>query len=209
MRSLSVPRRNNNSPFSQPAETLGEANWPDANTCFPEVCFQIEYDACTLYLRFEVNEPRIRATNTEPNSPVWEDSCVEMFLATSPDSYVNFEFNCIGTALASTGSERNDRDFLPDEAIHRISTGPSLGKAAFEERTGTLWSLEVDIPFSVLGLAHNQVVGQSFRANFYKCGDGLSTPHYLSWNRIDSPYPDFHRPGDFGTIIFEPPQSSD
>jgi hypothetical protein len=27
-------------------------------------------------------------------------------------------------------------------------------------------------------------------------------PHYLSWNRIDIPQPDFHRPDFFGELKF-------
>ncbi|WP_460684885.1 carbohydrate-binding family 9-like protein [Niabella aquatica] len=28
-------------------------------------------------------------------------------------------------------------------------------------------------------------------------GDGYDKPHYLSWTKIDSEYPDFHRPEYF------------
>ncbi|MDE6269894.1 MAG: hypothetical protein K2M12_03440, partial [Muribaculaceae bacterium] len=45
--------------------------------------------------------------------------------------------------------------------------------------------------------------GKQLRANFYKCGDLLSTPHFLSWNRVDTPHPDFHRPEYFGAIKFD------
>ena len=45
--------------------------------------------------------------------------------------------------------------------------------------------------------------GARMKANFYKCGDKLQTPHFLSWNRIDLPSPNFHRPDFFGTLEFE------
>ncbi|MBR5570284.1 MAG: hypothetical protein IKW10_05250 [Oscillospiraceae bacterium] len=38
------------------------------------------------------------------------------------------------------------------------------------------------------------------RANCYKCGDLTPKPHYLSWNPVTSPNPDFHRPQDFGLM---------
>ncbi len=41
------------------------------------------------------------------------------------------------------------------------------------------------------------------KANFYKCGDELQTPHFLSWNPIEIEKPDFHRPDFFGTLRFE------
>ena len=33
--------------------------------------------------------------------------------------------------------------------------------------------------------------GMSIRANFYKCGDELQKPHFLSWNPIKIEKPDF------------------
>jgi len=36
--------------------------------------------------------------------------------------------------------------------------------------------------------------GRLFKANFYKCGDELPLPHYLSWNPIYTETPDFYRP---------------
>ena len=53
---------------------------------------------------------------------------------------------------------------------------------------------------------HSQIAtldGARMTANFYKCGDKLQTPHFLSWNRIDLPSPNFHRPDFFGTLEFE------
>jgi hypothetical protein len=43
---------------------------------------------------------------------------------------------------------------------------------------------------------------ETLRANFYKCGDGTSVPHYLSWNQVITETPDFHRPEFFGEISF-------
>ena len=45
--------------------------------------------------------------------------------------------------------------------------------------------------------------GKEIKANFYKCGDELQTPHFLSWNPIQIEQPDFHRPDFFGTLEFE------
>ncbi|MBP5277596.1 MAG: hypothetical protein J6Z18_03800, partial [Prevotella sp.] len=47
------------------------------------------------------------------------------------------------------------------------------------------------------------ISGMSFRANFYKCGDLLPKPHFLSWNAVEIPQPDFHRPDQFGKVTFE------
>ena len=39
-------------------------------------------------------------------------------------------------------------------------------------------------------------------ANFYKCGDDLPEPHFVSWNKIEAPTPNFHLPKYFGEIEF-------
>ena len=43
-----------------------------------------------------------------------------------------------------------------------------------------------------------------FKGNFYKCGDETKTPHYGSWNPIENPTPDFHRPEGFGELVILP-----
>ncbi|WP_350005689.1 carbohydrate-binding family 9-like protein, partial [Phocaeicola dorei] len=45
--------------------------------------------------------------------------------------------------------------------------------------------------------------GMVVRANFYKCGDELQKPHFLSWSPIKIEKPDFHRPDFFGLLEFE------
>ena len=40
-------------------------------------------------------------------------------------------------------------------------------------------------------------------ANFYKCGDDTTKPHFLSWNPVKAPKPDFHRPEQFGVLNFQ------
>ena len=48
---------------------------------------------------------------------------------------------------------------------------------------------------------HNGTI--TMMANFYKCADLTSTPHFLSWAPIDTPEPDFHRPEFFAPITLE------
>jgi hypothetical protein len=83
----------------------------------------------------------------------------------------------------------------------QIKRYASLGNEPFEEKKGNFnWTLTVDIPFSLLGIdAHN--LPASIKANFYKCGDETSVPHYVSWNPIEVENPDFHRPEFFGELV--------
>jgi hypothetical protein len=45
--------------------------------------------------------------------------------------------------------------------------------------------------------------GVTWRANFYKCADKTSHPHWLTWAPVNYPKPKFHLPEYFGRIEFE------
>lgn len=63
----------------------------------------------------EEESPVIRYT--EPNSPVYLDSCLEVFLRPFPqkNEYLNFEMNASGALLLQVGNERRGRRFLHAE----------------------------------------------------------------------------------------------
>jgi hypothetical protein len=59
------------------------------------------------------------------------------------------------------------------------------------------------IPFATFFKHQIETVdGKTIKGNFYKCGDKTSVPHFLSWNPIILPSPDFHRPDFFGEFSF-------
>ena len=170
----------------------------------PEVRFKISNDATKIYLRFEVREKYIRAVETDINGKVYQDSCVEFFISPLSDgNYYNFEFNCIGVPHVAYGPDRHQRGLLPIEIIEQIKVKPSLGTTPFDEKEGDFsWSLEVEIPINCF--IHGQLDsfhGLKSKANFYKCGDLTSIPHYLSWNPIGTENPDFHQYPFFGDLL--------
>jgi hypothetical protein len=178
-------------------------NWPDYGYA-PEVSIALGYDEQSLHLRFHVQEQAVLAVNIEPNSPVCQDSCVELFISVDGIHYYNFEFNCIGTALVQYGSSREGRQPLEPGQIARIQRLASLGSSPFPERREmTTWSLSASIPLDILGLEGQALAGRTCRANAYKCGDHLTERHYVTWNPVESPHPDFHRPECFGGLVFE------
>jgi len=182
-----------------PHHPLEQKPWQDAYPYKPEVQFSIAYNSTHLFLHYTVAEKAIRAISTEVNGPVWEDSCVEFFLGLGEEGYYNFEFNCIGTALAAYGPSQTDRHHLPAQMVRQITT-----LALIDRQPGQVhWELTVRIPFTVL-LHHPaiQLPGLQARANFYKCGDLLPAPHFLSWSGIESPTPNFHLPAFFGQLQF-------
>lgn len=172
----------------------------------PEVNFKIAYGNKEIYLKYYVGEEYVKAEKTGINQEVYEDSCVEFFFAPADDGiYYNLEFNAIGAFLIGHGTGRHDRNRIDPAIAGKIRCLPSLGREPFAEKQGYQeWSLTVAIPLRVfVRHALESLRGSWFKANFYKCGDALTEPHYLSWNPVLSEEPDFHRPEYFGEIYFE------
>lgn len=167
----------------------------------PDVQFSIAHLNHCVLLKYEVSERHIRAVNNVINSAVWEDSCVEFFIGFDESGYYNFEFNCIGTALAGFGKDRVGREFLPEETVKSIKCRTIIKRSNDQDIE---WQLTVMIPVEVF--VHHRISslhGRLCRGNFYKCGDRLPEPHFLSWSDIQSPEPNFHLPEFFGSIVFE------
>ena len=67
-----------------------------------------------------------------------------------------------------------------------------------------LWEATLEGSFNVF-FKHSDFLpdGKEITANFYKCGDDLTVPHFVSWNPIKTEKPDFHRPEFFGKLKFK------
>lgn len=176
-------------------------NWPEQFSYKPQTKFMIARSESALYIHYKVDEMAVKAVYTADQDPVWQDSCVEFFVQLPNDEgYANFEFNCIGTALATKRKSRNEdiRPYTQDEMV-RIERHASLGNTPIEKTGKTNWELTVMIPFNLIGI--NSIdKATSIHANLYKCGDATANPHYLSWSEIGTPTPDFHRPEFFGIM---------
>lgn len=180
---------------------IKSVNWPEQFDYKPIVKFMIARSEEAFYIQFKSEETNIKAVYTNDQDPVWQDSCVEFFVQLpNEEGYANFEFNCIGTCLATRRTSRteNIRPLSANE-MQTITRFTTLGTEAIELDDKTTWELTVRIPYSILGISHTEKPYQ-LRANFFKCGDETATPHYLSWNEIDTPSPDFHRPEFFGIL---------
>lgn len=174
--------------------------WKNKNEEKPEVKFSLAHNNRFILLKFFVEEKEIRANVTKINGAVWEDSCVEFFVSFDDSGYYNFEFNCIGTVLAAFRKNRNERTVLSEGALKKIETFTKINK----KNDRFYWEILIVIPTDLF-LYHSlqSLQGIICRANFYKCGDGLSQPHYLTWSNIKADQPDFHLPEFFGEVRFE------
>ena len=191
---IQVDRETNLS--SAPGLILNHVLWePD---CGIRAGGRICHDGKNLYVYLWAAESEIRAEHTLPASPVHEDSCLEFFfMPAGEDRYMNFEINPNGCLHLGFGRNRESREdvLLPDEReVFRIRTG----------RTENGWETAYRVPVCFIRQFYPAFEFRGIlRANVYKCGDKTPHPHYLAWNPVSSPAPDFHRPECFGEMRFQ------
>ncbi len=177
----------------------------------PNVQAKLAYDDEAIYVIWRVEDRYIRAVAQKYQDAVYKDSCVEFFLTPGSDvsgGYFNLEMNCGGTALFHFQKQaRKDAFPIPESDFRRVLVAHSLPKIIeLEIEAPTVWAVEYRIPFSVLEKYsdfNRPTPGTVWRANFYKCADNSSHPHWLSWAKIDYPKPNFHLPAFFGELYFE------
>lgn len=178
-------------------------NWPKQYPYKPICKFKIAYSKTKLYIKYYVAENNIRAQYLNDMEPVWQDSCVEFFCKLpEQNSYCNFEFNCIGTCLATKRTGRNE-NIVPftNEQLKQIERFSNLERNIFDKSGYFEWTLVIAIPLNLIDFDIDKKSNR-LNVNFYKCGDKTKIPHFLSWNFILSENPDFHRPEFFGELLF-------
>ena len=117
--------------------------------------------------------------------------------------YRNFECNVLGVLLSRKHKSR-DEGVSQTELMSSILRYSTINHRYEDGKQVSDWSMYLEIPKKALGFDDNEsLAGQKIRANFYKCGDETPEPHYLSWNRIDLPSPNFHVPEFFGLLELE------
>ncbi len=187
---------------------------PEGSDHRPPTRARLAYDQNGLAGVFHVRDRYVRSVHTRFGEPVYQDSCVEIFLQPKPGKgYLNFEMNAGGTLLAShiTDHRRTPDGFaaftrLTEEDGSLVGVRSSLPRVVEPEVRDPLeWELAFFIPISLLEKYVGPIGplgGQNWRANLYKCADGTSHPHWASWSPVDAL--NFHLPGCFGRLAFEP-----
>lgn len=156
---------------------------------------QVVYDDIGLYVHLKTDEKFLRAVNTEKNSDVCDDSCMEFFF--SPDAedtrYFNIEINPIGTMLVYVSDGRDN--------FNKIDFSEEL----FDVKsiiTVNGWELYYKVPFSFIRKHFNKITNTMY-GNFYKCGNKTIHEHYACWNPIEIEFPEFHCRSYFGKLVFK------
>ena len=178
---------------------------------FPRVRAKMLYDADALYVIFHVEDQYVRAVAQKHQDPVCRDSCVEFFFVPGMDDsagYFNIEMNCGGTMLANFQIiPREDAIQITPADLERIQVARTLPRTVDPELTEpTTWTVAYRMPTDILAKycpsATKPAPGVTWRANFYKCGDQTSQPHWAMWNEIPGEL-GFHKPEHFAPLRFE------
>jgi hypothetical protein len=177
---------------------------------FPSVAVKLTYDDDHLYVIFRVVDRFVCARKANYQDRVCEDSCVEFFFTPGENrslGYFNLEVNPGGTAYFHHQTARgisdqpvSIKDFNQVKIAH---TAPVIIDPEISE--STIWVVEYALPFAILGNytpVTRPAPGVLWHANFYKCADASSHPHWLTWAKVDLPEPDFHHPEFFSRLIF-------
>lgn len=184
-------------------QAVGEVLWlPVVQK--PDVWFSIAYSGDSILLKYFVQENAVRVSCTTDNSDVYQDSCVEFFIAfNNSTGYYNLEFNAIGTCLFGFGNNRMDRELISPAITSRIRRNSVIETSMDSGITSIKWELTLVIPFEIfIYQGISSLKGMHCKANFYKCGDALPEPHFLSWKRVEAATPNFHLPEFFGSVQF-------
>jgi len=177
---------------------------------FPDTRVKIAYDDQALYLIFRVEDKYVRAVAADHQDDVYKDSCVEFFFAPdaeSPGDYFNLETNCGGAMLFQFHSPAGDEHIeIPQSQFSRIEIASSLPRTIAPEIPDPVtWTVEYRLPLAILDeycKVTRPAPGVAWRANFYKCADETSHPHWLTWSPVDNSTPNFHLPKFFGILEF-------
>jgi len=178
---------------------------------FPNVLAKLLYNDKNIFVCFRVEDRYVRAAAQKLQGPVCRDSCVEFFFTPGEDiadGYFNLEINCGGTILLKHQTTRSTNTIaVSDSDCKKIEVKTTLPKIVEPEiKEPTIWTLQYALPIEILeryAKVSKPAEGVKWRANFYKCADDTSHPHWLTWAPIDRPMPDFHQPDFFGTIFFK------
>jgi hypothetical protein len=177
----------------------------------PKVQAKAAYDDECVCVIWRVEDNYVLARRTKHQQPVCLDSCVEFFFTPGGDpkdtGYFNLETSCSGIMWFAAHIPGQPEGMFTPEDLSQVTIATSLkGPIDPEIAKPTTWTLEVKFPISLLekyGKVQRPAPGVSWRANFYKCADETSHPHWLTWSPVTWPAPAFHIPKYFGILSFE------
>ena len=162
-----------------------------------------------LHALFEVeSEPPLHVAAVD-GGPVFEDECVELFLA-RPHDPVAYREIVVNPAGARYGAEvRNPDDsratwtLLPGRLPDGLSVTVAGGEDGVRPQAFRRWSCRISVPWRALSPdGHAPAPGEERRLNAYRIARGASTRFQALSPTLRSAPPDFHVPSRFAKAVF-------
>jgi hypothetical protein len=187
---------------------------PKSISRHPKTEAKVVHTPDAVWVHFQVQDAHVQSVFQNPQDSVCQDSCVEFFVKPKTDKgYLNFEINCSGTMLLyyiwdhktkPGGGGFNGYKPVEPEWFNQVKIYHSMPRRVDPPvAEPTTWRIEYRIPRT---LFENYVgplgdfAGQTWRANFYKCGGDKAYNHWAEWSSVE--LLNFHQPDMFGAITF-------
>lgn len=144
-------------------------------------------------------EKNPKAVYIENDAPIYRDSCLEFFLRPTQKMphYINIECNSLGFSLCEFGECRQNRSHVYALTNDR----PRVKSFSGSDSSGEFWGVEIFVSINLISKLFNtpaeNLLFNSFSANFYKCGDDTDLPHFIAFSPVSSASLGFHNPKDF------------
>ncbi|MDR3344531.1 MAG: carbohydrate-binding family 9-like protein [Oscillospiraceae bacterium] len=209
MKQYEMPLYGAGAVINPPIEALESWHWETGAVYRPQSkfsCYAIKDDG--IYAELWSAEENPRSRHIKRDRPVYEDSCLEIFLQPqlADARYINLEANELGTLWSAIGEQRGGRSFLKALTASAVITGRT-DELSWQHFGRGGWGVQFIIPLELLqalyGSGFNFYDGQVMRGNFYKCGDKTKIPHWGAWSPVTTNPPGFHNPDCFGEIILK------
>ena len=205
---------------------IDEAAWRNAATFrnfrFPwwmngkkeQTVARMLWDDRFLYVSYECKDAHVSAVQTEHDSPVYQDDCVELFTAPNakrPLDYFNIEMNVNGAVLDQHHPDGPGKVKGPNWQAQGILIATSVGGTLNDDSDKDQgWVLEVAIPCANFASETGRPQprdGDVWHLNLNRLG-GKTNPQFSQWSPGTTAKPAFHAPDTFGRVTFSKQTSS-
>ena len=199
VKDLKVPFDGEFFPENLPEAWLETKEWnisiyPWGNEYRPDTRGRVGMRGDTMCVLMYAREEEIQANEKQTGGMVCIDSCMEFFFQpfSAEEGYVNCEINPLGVIHIGVGPKGNRKVY---------TTLPEGVAPVTSKHNGAWWAAYYELPASFFIENFGKKLGDSIRANMYRCGG--KNEHYGAMLPIEWPHPNFHCPEFFGDVKVE------
>ncbi len=158
-----------------------------------------------LMVAFTVHDDDIWSTLTERDAPLWQEECVEVFIAPGPaDSadYFEFEVNPLGALFEAR--IHNPTGLRQDMCTDMAWDCAGIEWSAAIEPAGRQWSAQLRLPWA--SLHQSPTLPREWRLALHRIERPRHGPpaEFSSWVPTLATPPNFHVPARFGRLTLLP-----